>query len=71
MEWPGTPVSTKLAEEINKVNLQYQEGAITANELCCKLWVVLIDKMDSINEEYKSEQAYWEAQRIEQDAKSC
>lgn len=64
-----TPVSNQLAVEINKVNLQYQEGAITSNELCCKIFTVIAAKLDDINMEYDIEQAYWKRQREEQDAK--
>lgn len=60
---PITPISKQLAEQINKVNEQYKDGAITANELCCKIHSILIEQIDSVIKEYETEQAYWETHK--------
>jgi hypothetical protein len=52
----NTPKSTELMEHFNKVNTQYMEGAITANEAICKMYSLVIENQSEISEEYDLEQ---------------
>lgn len=52
---PETPVSTFIIEFFNKINLQYTEGAITANEAVCKMYSIIKDNRIMIIHEYDLE----------------
>ena len=52
-----TPASTKLMELFAKVQTQYLEGAVTANEAICKMYNCLDEVHEQIDAEYLLEQA--------------
>ena len=50
-----TPISDKLAAEFDKINNQYKEGAITANELICAILNRVNENYEGIVQEYELE----------------